>query len=152
MTTLPTTPRILPPQYFLFSLIGIVLVGIFLPAHPLPVIVRWTGIPLILAGLGIAIAGSRLFARAGTNIIPLTRSSTLVTSGVFRCSRNPMYLGMTAVLGGTALVMQSLWAGPIVVAFFLLIRQQFVLKEEILLTATFGSSYTDWQKRVRRWI
>lgn len=59
---------------------------------------------------------------------------------------------MIAVLGGTALLMQSLWAGLIVVAFFLLIRQQFVLKEEMLLTATFGSSYTEWQKRVRRWI
>ena len=152
MATLPTTPRILPPQYFLFSLIGIGLVGILLPAHPLPEVVRWTGSPLILAGLGIAIAGSRLFSQAGTNIIPLTKSSTLVTTGVFRFSRNPMYLGMIAVLGGSALLMQSLWAGLIVVAFFLLIRQQFVLKEEILLTATFGSSYTDWQKRVRRWI
>ncbi len=152
MTTLPMTPKILPPHYFLFALMGIGLTGIFLPGQTLPVTVRWSGVPLILAGIGLALAGSRLFAKVGTNIVPLTRSSMLVTSGVFSVSRNPMYLGMTVALSGAALLTQSLLAGLIVIAFFLLIRQQFVLKEEILLTATFGSKYTDWQQRVRRWI
>lgn len=118
MTMLPMTPKILPPHYFLFALIGIGLTGTFLPSQTLPIAVRWSGVPLILAGFGLALAGARLFAKVGTNIVPLTRSSTLVTSGVFRASRNPMYLGMTAALSGAALLMQSLWARLLVIAFF----------------------------------
>lgn len=107
---------------------------------------------MILIGVGVAMAGSRLFASAGTNIIPLTRSSTLVTCGVFRLSRNPMYVGMIAALGGAALLAQSLWAGLIVVLFVVIIRQRFVLREENLLTATFGAQYSAYQHEVRRWI
>lgn len=152
MTAIPAPPRILPPHYFLLALIGIGLTAWLLPTQPLPAALRWSGLPLILAGLWLAITGSRLFARVGTNIIPLTRSSTLVTQGVFRISRNPMYVGMIGVLGGTTLLTQTVWGGLIVAGFSVLIRQQFVLKEEALLTATFGEEYLTYQRQVRRWI
>jgi len=128
------------------------LLGWWLPAAPFEPWLRWLGLPLVVAGAGVAIAGSRLFARAGTSIIPLSQSSALVTDGVFRYSRNPMYVGMIATLGGAALLVHSLWGWLVVAAFAWLIRRSFVLREEALLRQTFGEAYAQYCGRVRRWL
>jgi protein-S-isoprenylcysteine O-methyltransferase Ste14 len=152
MSELPAPPKILPPRWFLLALAGIVILGLTAPADPLPVALRFAGVPLIAIGIALAASGSRLFARAGTSIIPLTRSSTLVTTGVFAWSRNPMYLGMFIALSGAALASGTWMAWPVVIAFVVLIRQRFVLKEEALLRQTFGESYAEYCSRVRRWL
>lgn len=155
MTEQPTPPRILPPHWFLMALLAILAISVLEP-DPLnpqfPRVVRWLGLPLIAGGVWLAMAGSRLFARAGTNIVPLTRSTTLVTCGVFRISRNPMYLGMILTLAGTALLAQTLIGWLVVVSFSMLIRQRFVLREEALLRSTFGDAYAAYCSNVRRWI
>jgi len=152
MSTEFQPPRILPPQWFLLSLAAVAALAWLLPATPHPGWLRWAGAVLALTGVAFAVAGSQLFARAGTSIIPLTRSSALVTHGVFNLSRNPMYLGMIAVLAGAALVLQCLWSWSVVAGFFLLIRQRFVLREEALLRQTFGAAYVEYCGRVRRWL
>ena len=152
MDNLPLPPKMLPPHWFLLALLAIVMLGWLQPDGPAPARVRWSGLPLVLAGIAMAMAGSRLFARAGTNIVPLTRSTTLVTHGVFAWSRNPMYLGMFLALSGTALLVQAWAAWLVVIAFVALIRQRFVLREEALLRQTFGEAYADYCRTVRRWI
>lgn len=152
MSDLPAPPRILPPHWFLLALVGIVILGLIVPADPMPPALRLAGLPMIAIGVGLAASGSRLFARAGTNIVPLTRSSTLVTTGVFSRSRNPMYLGMFITLSGAALLAQTWTAWLVVTGFMVLIRQRFVLKEEALLRQTFGEAYLVYCKRVRRWL
>src|SRR5262245_48745398 len=93
-----------------------------------------------------------LFRRGDTPIRPTDRASSLVTSGPFRFSRNPMYLGIVVMLLGVALWMGS-W--PLLVApvgFLVFMSLVFIPYEEQRLRDIFGEAYTSYTQRVRRWI
>ena len=147
-----TPPKILPPHYFVLSLMLIVGIGLLEGGSLLPSPWPYLGAVPIVIGVLIAAQGSRLFAKAGTNIIPFTESSALVTSGVFSFSRNPMYTGMVLALAGTALVMNGLFAWMVVIAFTAIIRVLFIRNEEMLMEQTFGEEYLAYKSSVRRWI
>jgi protein-S-isoprenylcysteine O-methyltransferase Ste14 len=74
-----------------------------------------------------------------------------MTSGVFRISRNPMYLGMTLILFGVSILVGSLTAFVSPVAFFFISEHQFIPLEEKSMENVFGESYLDYARRVRRW-
>jgi protein-S-isoprenylcysteine O-methyltransferase Ste14 len=145
-------PKILPPHYFVLSIVlmlGIALLtGRGLVGNPL----IYAGVIPMLIGVALAAKAARQFGAAGTNIIPLSQSTALVTDGAFNWMRNPMYTGMIAFLAGLALVLDSLGVWPVVVVFFVLIRQLFVMREEQLMVQTFGDEYSAYQGRVRRWV
>lgn len=110
----------------------------------------------ILVGFGFAtaLAALRAFRKAGTTIDPLApaEASQLVRSGVFRVSRNPMYLGLALFL-----VAVSIWLGNIanIATFFLFIAYLtlFQIKpEEEVLAGLFGADYDAYRQDVRRWI
>ena len=109
-----------------------------------------------LAGAGVCfdMAGLLVFRKAQTTISPLApqRSSTVVTSGVYRLTRNPMYLGLVLILLGLAVYLASPWVllGP--VAFAAYITRFQIQPEERVLAARFGAAYTDYCARVRRWL
>ena len=147
-----TPPKILPPHYFALSLLLIIGIGLLEGGSLLPSPWPYLGALPIIAGVLIASQGSRLFSKAGTNIIPFTESSALVTSGVFSISRNPMYTGMVLALAGTALIMNGLYAWLVVIAFTAIIRGIFIRTEEVLMEQTFGAEYLAYKGRVRRWI
>jgi protein-S-isoprenylcysteine O-methyltransferase Ste14 len=152
------TPRkINPPHYFLFALVAMALLRLWptpavLDAAGLDAAWRWLGLAPIVAGVAIAAWASRQFARAGTSILPLTRSSALVTDGAFAYSRNPMYLGMTLVLVGAALLLNR--PGPWLVppGFVAILYLRFIRHEERLMEATFGDAYRAYCARVRRFV
>lgn len=114
----------------------------------------WTtiGIPLIGAGATLAVVGSRLFERRGTTIKPFEESSVLVVEGPFSYSRNPMYLGMVAILLGTGFLLGTLVPLFVIPAFVVLIRTRFIHAEERALERTFGQEYLDYRRRVARWL
>lgn len=149
---LPPPPAILPPHWFFLALLSMLVMGWLAPDDPAPTWLWLSGLPLIVLGARLAAAALRLFSKAGTNIIPLTRSTTLVTSSVFGWSRNPMYLGMLIALTGVALLTRTWLTWPVLIAFFALIRQRFIVKEEALLAQTFGEACSDYRVRVRRWL
>jgi protein-S-isoprenylcysteine O-methyltransferase Ste14 len=105
-------------------------------------------------GLAIVVQGARTFGRAGTTINPVNieAASSLVTSGVFRYSRNPMYVGFTAMLVGWAICLSSPTAflGPI--AFALFINRFQIIPEERAMRAKFGAAYDAYRQIVRRWV
>jgi protein-S-isoprenylcysteine O-methyltransferase Ste14 len=107
-----------------------------------------------LAGIGFSAAGVLEFRRARTTLNPTKpeEASTLVSSGVFRITRNPMYVGLLCVLVAWAVFLASVWAllGPVV--FVLCIGHFQIAPEERVLKKLFGSEYTDYQARVRRWL
>ena len=146
-----TPPKILPPHYFLLSVVLMVVVSQFTVGQILGGGVYYLGVLPMLVGAIIAAYASNQFKRAATNIVPLTKSTTLVSNGLFRYSRNPMYLGMMMFLIGLGIVTASPWSTLIVCAFALLIRQQFVLQEEQLMLNTFAKEYLTYTKQVRRW-
>lgn len=125
------------------------------PAWALPLSVRVV-VALGLAGVGVAfdLAGMLSFRKAKTTINPLTpqRSSAVVTHGVYRFTRNPMYVGLVLILLGLAVYLASPWAllGPL--AFGAFITRFQIQPEERALTARFGTAYTDYCARVRRWL
>ena len=145
-------PRILPPHWFVAAIGAIALTGVLPGPALLASPWRWAGVIPIVAGVALAIAASRQFTAAGTNIVPLTRSTALVTDGAFRLSRNPMYTGMVLALLGLALVTDSLFALLVAGVFTLVIRNRFVRREEVLMAQTFGADYDRYRQRVRRWL
>ena len=111
-------------------------------------------IAIALAGVGTAISGARAFRRAKTTVNPLKpeTASFLVTSGVYRFTRNPMYLGLLMVVLGWAAFLCSALAllGP--VAFVAYITRFQIVPEERVLIGLIGATYSEYQARVRRWL
>ena len=120
-----------------------------------PSIANGLSLALALLGLTACVAALRPFRRAGTTVDPTRpeRATTLVTSGIYRWSRNPMYLGMLLLLAGWTLHLGSLVALLVVPACFLLYLDRFqVVAEERALATAFGEDYAAYARRVRRWI
>lgn len=114
---------------------------------------------LELAGRGLIGAGIALMAAAvvqmvamKTTFIPRQDPSALVTGGVFRLSRNPIYLADAMVLAGLALHWGAWPALLLVPAFVAVITQRFIRGEEARLEAAFGPDYAAFRARTRRWI
>ena len=110
-------------------------------------------IVLAVAGIGLAVWGERRFAAAGTEIMPASLSNRrLVTEGPFGFTRNPMYLGLVTVSLGIAFYWGTLPFFLVPVLVFLLCNFVFVPFEEAKMQRQFHDSYTDYLRRVRRWI
>lgn len=109
---------------------------------------------LALAGVVIAGLGVVSFRRAGTTVNPLQPAnvSNLVVSGIYRRTRNPMYLGLLLVLLGWGIFLANALALLIAVSFIPLMNRLQILPEERVLAARFGTAFTDYQSAVRRWI
>jgi protein-S-isoprenylcysteine O-methyltransferase Ste14 len=109
-----------------------------------------------LAGLGIlvVVAGTLEFRRAKTTINPVNieAASSIVTGGVYRYTRNPMYVGLTLMLLGWAahIAAPIVLVGPVV--FILYMTRFQIIPEERVLASKFGEEYRKYRKRVRRWL
>ncbi len=145
-------PKVLPPHYFVLAIVCMAGLGYLDPSTVLTG--WWPLVGIIPIGMGVlmALVAARQFAKADTNIIPLSRSTALVTDGVFALTRNPMYTGMTAVLMGIALLLNSYLPWVMVAIFVAIIRVLFIRHEEALMEETFGEEYLAYKSKVRRWI
>ena len=103
-------------------------------------------------GLTICFMAHQQFKKIGTTLYPFSRPGKLVTDGLFRYTRNPMYLGLTIALGGAWLVLGSLSPGVFVVAFLLIADRWYIPYEEQQLLAVFGATYSTYQAKTPRWI
>jgi protein-S-isoprenylcysteine O-methyltransferase Ste14 len=92
------------------------------------------------------------FHEVETTVKPFEKSSTLVTGGVFRISRNPMYLGFVLILLGIAILLGSLSPYLIVILFWIAMEKVFIETEEKMLESKFGSRWTEYKTSVRRWL
>jgi protein-S-isoprenylcysteine O-methyltransferase Ste14 len=116
----------------------------------------WNRLALVPAALGVGIAAAALarFRQAQTtaNPVDLSKSSRLVTDGIFRVSRNPMYLGLSLLLIGWALWLGSASPWFIPPLFVVLITRVQIIPEEQALGALFGEQYLAYRRRAARWI
>jgi len=135
------------------------LLGLPVAAHFLvPVAVEipppytYLGIPVMLAGLLVSAAASRAFRTAGTSFQLHGETSRLVTDGVFRYSRNPMYLGMLVWLLGLAILLGTLTPFLFPLLVFLLLNSAIVPMEERSLRQVHPAEYAEYERRVRRWL
>ena len=143
----------LPPTYLLTSLILLAGLWALLPG-PRIIEAPWNllGVELGVLGVGLNLVGNRQFQKAKTAMNPFGQPRVLVTTGVFRHSRNPMYLGMVLLVLGIAILLGR--ATPFVAPALLWIALKYRLipQEERTMSERFGKEYIRYRTRVRRWI
>ena len=108
----------------------------------------------VVAALGLALtfSGAAAVIRHRTTIVPHHPVTTLLTSGPYRLSRNPMYTGLAIAYLGLALLLDSWWPLALWPLVIVAVRQLVVRPEEQYLALRFGQTYTDYQSHVRRWL
>lgn len=111
-------------------------------------------VAIAVAGGMVTVGGARAFTQAGTTKNPMKpdTATMLVQSGIFRYTRNPMYLGLTVILVAWAIFLAAPWAlwGPL--AFLLYMDRFQVQPEEAAMAKLFGAEYAKYQRQVRRWL
>ena len=111
-----------------------------------------TGAAIFAVGMAMMIAGHRAMARHGTNVNPLRPTTALVTDGVFRYTRNPLYVGVSIALCGIALVAALDWVLVLIIPAFVLLHFAVVMREERYLEHKFGDAYRRYKQRVPRYL
>lgn len=113
---------------------------------------RIAGFLLLVVGVLLMAAGVLTFKRHGTPVPTDQPTTTLVTTGVYGVSRNPLYLALTAIYLGIGLLLPSLLVLALVVPVLVLMHYGVVLREEAYLDRRFGDAYRAYKARVRRWL
>lgn len=105
-------------------------------------------------GFAIVLAGVLTFRRAKTTVNPLTpeATTTMVTSGIYRVTRNPMYLGFLLVLAGWAMYLSNILAFALLPLFVWYMNRFQILPEERSLDAKFSHAFTAYKGSVHRWL
>lgn len=146
--------RIPPLALVLIAACLMALITYFVPVYlpiPAPVIVASA---LGLAGAIVAIAGVVAFRKHKTTVNPFTpeRSSSLVASGIYKYTRNPMYLGFFLLLAAWAALLSNLVAMALLPAFIAYMNRFQIQPEERALQQHFGTEFQAYMQRVRRWV
>lgn len=145
------------PPLILVLIVGAAMWGVSVLTSPLPLedtFRRVTAGVLFVVGTLFPVAGVMAFRRARTTVDPRTpeASSALVCSGVYRYSRNPMYVGFMLWLVAWAVFLGSGWGLLGVVVFVLYMNRFQITPEERALRDLFGDEFRVYEQRVRRWI
>ena len=147
--------RIPPPIWVLLAGALMWLLDRFLPVLTV-LVAPWTGLGWCLMAVAFlpALTAVTQFMRARTTINPHTpdQASSLVTGGVYRWTRNPMYLGLLLLLAGWAIRLGSLSPFLVPPLFALVLTQVQILPEERVLRARFGDEYDRYCRTTSRWL
>jgi protein-S-isoprenylcysteine O-methyltransferase Ste14 len=142
----------IPPVYFLVSLVTLFLLHFLVPGmNRIPFPFTLCGIPFLFSGIFFIFGAHRSLTLSATPV-NFARSTSLIKDGLYRRSRNPMYLGFVLFLLGL-----SLWSGNVLalvcpVFMFLILDRMFIPYEEEKMTGTFGKEYLEYKQLVRRWL
>jgi protein-S-isoprenylcysteine O-methyltransferase Ste14 len=144
---------VLPPTYLWIAIIVMVVIHFLFPVKriiPFP----WDLFGLLPLALGAAlnIIADQAFRAAKTTVKPFQESTALITDGVYRISRHPMYLGFVLILLGLAILLGSLTPFLIVPVFAVVMDRVFIVVEERMLAEKFGQAWLDYKVEVRRWV
>lgn len=146
----------IPPPLIPLAAVG---VGFLLAAGlgplPAPAVggARWIlGGAISLAGVALLVAAMGPFRETGQDPKPWVASPELIARGVYRWTRNPMYLGMGVIQAGLGVLFANLWIVLLVPISWLLIWWTAIRHEEAYLERKFGDAYRGYRQRVRRWL
>ncbi len=144
---------LLPPFVWIAITVTMAILHVTIPLGEwLPQPYSFLGTVAIVAGLGIGGWHSRLFRRLSTNIDTFGTPGQLTTEGLFKRTRNPMYVGLLTALVGLACVLGTVSPlfGPVV--FFAMAQYVYIPFEERAMTMKFGDKYSAYQSSVSRWL
>lgn len=154
----PTTPGVHFPPPFVF--VAAFLIGMALDrwvmefrlgnaGRPVLLVAGWL---LIALGLGVMLSAIWTFTRARTSVLPFRPATAMVTSGPYRLSRNPMYVGLTLLYVGLSLLAGMAWPLVMLPLALWALTALVIRREEQYLGSAFGAEYAAYRQRVRRWI
>jgi protein-S-isoprenylcysteine O-methyltransferase Ste14 len=115
-------------------------------------LLRLKGSICLAAGLALSVWAAATLTRGGTTTLPHAAAARLVTSGPFRFSRNPTYLGQTLIIAGFGALQASPWYVAASVIYLTLVTYLAILPEEAHLRLRFGEDWAAYRARVRRWL
>lgn len=138
-------------MFFLFALSWPL--SLVLPTErPHQNIITIIGYVLLISGTILLLGAAGLFKKIGTTIDPTKAPDQLVTTGIYKLSRNPMYLGMLLILIGAQFALNSLTGLILPISFFLIMNKIVIPREEQMVASSFGAEYQEYRMRTRRWI
>jgi protein-S-isoprenylcysteine O-methyltransferase Ste14 len=145
--------RIPPPLFYIAGFLVGLAFELAIPIDRPPLAITLAG-GLIGGALWLALDGAAMlfFRRAGTSMVPFNPTTALVTSGPYRRTRNPMYLGMAFLYIALALAFGVIWALIVLPLVIAAVDQLVIAREEAYLVRKFGQPYCDYMARVRRWL
>lgn len=142
-----------PPAYYAAAFASGVLlhraVPLDVPARPASALL---GGAVLVTGLALDLAGVATVLANRTTIVPHRPVAKLLTAGIYRFSRNPMYTGLGLVVAGGALVAGTWWPLVLLPLALLAVRRLVIEPEETYLAERFGTIYADYRRSVRRWL
>ncbi len=147
--------RIPPPLYALLFAVAMWLLSKASPGTVwLDFPWRWAGPAIMLSAFLLDLDSLFIFRQNHTTVNPLhpEQASTLVTEGLYRFTRNPMYLGLLIMLAGWSVYLGNLAALALLPLFVLVISRWQIVPEERVLEQKFGDEYLAYKRSVRRWL
>ncbi|HUB11104.1 MAG TPA: isoprenylcysteine carboxylmethyltransferase family protein [Acetobacteraceae bacterium] len=123
-----------------------------LPFIPPAVPTAWLGAMVFALAVALAVWAFASITRAGSNVPTNLPSTTIVDTGPYRFTRNPIYLGMALGLIGEAIGLDTVWPLLTLVPFAVVISYGVIAREEAYLEGKFGDVYRRYRTRVRRWL
>ena len=147
------SPMVHPPVVALMFIVIAYFLGRFAPLpFSAPAILRYTGLALTFVGFLLGLGAFLEFRKARTTLDPHGSAKQLVTSGIYRFSRNPIYLGFLLMVIGLPLNSGLYW-GIVLAPFYVFTMNRLIIQhEEFYLERKFGKTFTGYASRVRRWL
>ena len=144
--------RIGPPKIYKAFILLMLIIGV-LPIKPI-VGFPWnlSGVPFLFLGIYIATKAKRMFKKSKTPTSPIATATQLHQNGIYKLTRNPMYLGIIIGLTGIALLSGRVINLIFPWLYFAIMDRLFITKEEANLKKKFGEHFLDYKRRVRKWI
>jgi len=145
--------KLAPPVLLLIHIFGAFLLNWFLPPpFVFPRVLEWIGYALVVIGLGLSFRAANQLMKAHTTLDPHGSVTEIVTSGPYRFSRNPIYLGFVCFLIGFTFIFRTHWGLILSPVLMILLYQLVIQHEETYLEKKFRDVYTSYKSRVRRWM
>ena len=145
--------KILPPTYLLLAMLCMIFLYFLIPVSRfIPPFWNLLGIIPLALGLLLDLRADKVFHQVGTTVKPYEESTVLVTGGLYKISRNPMYLGFVLLLLGIAVLFGTVTPFLVVGVFAVAMDRIFISAEERMLAKKFGANWQAYKNRVGRWL
>jgi protein-S-isoprenylcysteine O-methyltransferase Ste14 len=144
---------IAPPLLFVLPILASLALEWLVPTSFVHGAFRWIlGALIFVAGIALNVGGFVTQKRAGTDPIPFNPTTRIVAHGLYRFTRNPMYIGFALCTFGLAILVNSAWMLLAVPIGLALVDRIVITREERYLERKFGEEYLNYKRRVRRWL
>jgi protein-S-isoprenylcysteine O-methyltransferase Ste14 len=144
---------IFPPLLYLLALATGILISYFFPHHFIDFSVALPiGIIITVLGITSLILAASLFRKNKNPVNPSGSTQLIIGSGIYKYTRNPMYLGLTFIFIGISTITNAWFSFILLFPLLIVCQKGIIEREERYLTRKFGNEYLDYQSKVRRWL